>query len=184
MLAAGPLESDAPHLIDFLETYLWLYPAEAAELTDVFIDLTRGVFLDPGAAALWRDHYMAALRLDLEALRREEIAAARSRWREGLAADPTLVHSRIGPQIACRVNDVTVQLVALGEPAPLSFDLNTAQPGVLRLIRGIDEAGIESWLDARARAPFTGVSDFQSRVAIPESAAERIECPPHTPSGL
>jgi hypothetical protein len=176
MLAPGKLEPDAPYLIDFLETYVRMYPAEAAEAADVFLDLTRGVFLDPGAVALWRDHYMAALRLDFGALRREEISAARARWREELASNPSLVHSRIGPQIACRVDDVTVKLVALGERAPLSFDLNTAQPGVLWLIPEIDDAGIESWLGARAGAPFTSVADFQSRVRIPEGAAERMDC--------
>jgi hypothetical protein len=184
MLAAGPLETDAPHLIDFLETYQWLYPEEAAELADVFLDLTRGVFIDPGAAALWRDHYMAALRLDLEGLRRDEIAAARARWREELTNDPTAVHSRIGPQLGCRVDEITVHLVALGEPAPLSFDLNTAQPGVMRLIPEIDEAGVQSWLDARTQAPFTSVADFQTRVEIPESAAERMDCSQPAPSGL
>lgn len=176
LLVQRPLDPDAPYLIGFLETYIRLYPAEASQAADVFLDLTRGVFLDPEAATLWRDHYLAALRLDRDGLRREQIAAARARWREELAADPDRARSRIGPQLACRVNDVSVQLVALGEPAALAFDLNTVQPGVLRLIPEIDEAGVESWLEARAEEPFTSVADFRARVRLPDGASQRVAC--------
>jgi hypothetical protein len=48
---------------------------------DAFNDLTHGVFVDPNVAALWRDHYLVRLRLDLSHLNRDAIDAARQHWR-------------------------------------------------------------------------------------------------------
>jgi hypothetical protein len=103
---------------------------------DALNDLSHGVFVDPGAGALWREHYMASLRLDLEHLNRDAINAARKRWREQVMADPQVLYSRIGPEIVCTVPAVSVRLVAFGEDAPLRFDVNTVQEGILRLVPG------------------------------------------------
>jgi hypothetical protein len=133
---------------------------------DALNDLSHGVFVDPGAAGLWREHYLASLRLDLAHLNRDAINAARKRWREQVLADQHALYSRIGPEIVCTVPAVTVRLVAFGEDAPLRFDVNTVQEGVLRLAPGISEEEIARWEAERAKAPFASDADFRRRVAL------------------
>jgi hypothetical protein len=120
-------------------------PEEAGEALDVFLDLTHGVFAAPDAASLWREHYLAALRLDLRQLGREKIDAARERWRTAAATEPKLLYSRLGPQLRCEVAGRTVSLVGLGTDAPLSMDVNTAEEGIIRLVPGISDAEVSSW---------------------------------------
>jgi hypothetical protein len=115
-----------------------LYPGERAAIVDALNDLSHGVFVDAGAGALWREHYLASLRLDLEHLNRDAINAARKRWREQATADPRVLYSRIGPEIICTVPAVTVRLVAFGEDA------------LLRLVPGITDDEIARFAAARA----------------------------------
>lgn len=168
-------DSEAPYLLHFLESYRELYPDEAAIALDAFLDLSHGVFVDPEAARLWRDHYMAALRLDIEALNREGIEAARSRWRGEATTRPELLYSRLGPQLECQVPGVSVELIAFGS-APLAFDLNTAQEGVLRLIPRLSEASLQRWLDERSREPFHDLVDFENRVGLETIVLNQLEC--------
>jgi hypothetical protein len=176
LLTVQQLSADSPFLVDYIQTYRRLYPEEATEVLDVFLDLTHGVFVDAAASDLWRDHYLAALRLDFSDLLREEIAAARRRWREEVESDPMILYSRLGPQFRCQVNGVDVQLVALGEPRTLSFDPNTVQEGVIRLIPGIEEAAVGAWLEARAHAPFAGPEDLRSRAGFSEGVDSALTC--------
>jgi hypothetical protein len=133
---------------------------------DALNDLSHGVFVDPGAAALWREHYLASLRLDLEHLNRDAINAARKRWREQALADPHVLFSRIGPEIVCTVPTITVRLVAFGEDAPLRFDGNTVQEGILRLVPGIAQDEVARWIAERVKQPFANAGDFRRRVAL------------------
>jgi hypothetical protein len=166
MFATRPVTPDAPYLLEFVESYRQLYPAEASEVLDVLLDLTHGVFVDPEAASLWHEHYLAALRLDLQQLGRERIDAARERWRSTAAREPGLLYSRLGPQLRCEVAGQTVKLVGLGTDAPLSMDVNTAEEGIVRLVPAITDAEVVSWLAARARAPFASVEDFRARAGL------------------
>jgi predicted nucleic acid-binding OB-fold protein len=102
--------------------------------------------------------------LDLEHLNRDAINASRKRWREQVLADPRVLYSRIGPEIVCTAPAVTVRLVAFGEDAPLRFDVNTVQEGILRLVPGIGEEQIARWTAERARSPFSSAEDFRRRV--------------------
>jgi hypothetical protein len=168
MFANRPVAPDAPYVLQFVESYRQLYPAEAGEVLDAFLDLTHGVFVDRDAATLWHEHYLAALRLDIEQLGRERIDAARERWRTAAAKDPTVMYSRLGPQLRCEVLGRTVRLVGLGTDAPLSMDLNTAEEGIVRLVPGITDAEVASWLAARSQTPFAGVEDFRARAGLSE----------------
>jgi len=168
MFANSTFTPEVPFLLEFLESYRRLYPEEAGEALDVFLDLTHGVFVAPEATSLWREHYLAALRLDLRQLGREKIDAAREHWRTTAATEPKVLYSRLGPQLRCEVAGRTVSLVGLGTDAPLSMDVNTAEEGIVRLIPGITDAEVSSWFAARARAPFAAVEDFKTRAGLSE----------------
>ncbi len=166
MFAATKTDISTPWLLALVTQYMRLFPDEHAEIVDALDDLSHGVFVDPGAAALWREHYMASLRLDLEHLHRDAINATRKHWREQVLADPRILFSRIGPEIVSTVPAVKVRLVAFGEGAPLRFDVNTVQDGILHLIPGITEAEVARWTAERAKKPFADAGDFRSRVGL------------------
>jgi hypothetical protein len=168
MFANRTFTPETPYLLEFVEGYRQVWPEEAGEVLDVFLDLTHGVFVDSDAAPLWREHYLAALRLDLRQLGREKIDAARERWRTTAAKEPKALYSRLGPQLRCEVAGRTVSLAGLGTDAPLSMDVNTAEEGIVRLIPGITDAEVASWLAARTRGPFAGVEEFRTRAALAE----------------
>jgi len=147
--AAVKTDISTPWLLELVTQYMRLFPDERAEILDALNDLSHGVFVDPSASALWREHYLASLRLDLAHLNRDAINAARKRWREQVVADPHILFSRIGPEIVCTVPAVTVRLVAFGEDASLRFDVNTVQEGILRLVPGISDGEIARWRSGR-----------------------------------
>jgi hypothetical protein len=169
-------DPDAPFLIYLVESLLGRTANPDADVVDPFLDLSHGVFVDPGAAALWRRHYLASLSLDLAQVDRDSINAARGRWRTAVLADPAILYSRLGPQLVCKVADVTVTLPALGDPAPLSFDANTVEEGVLRMVPGVDDARLRSWQKARAERPFADWADLQRRVDLTPDIQRRLTC--------
>jgi DNA uptake protein ComE-like DNA-binding protein len=175
VFAAGGEDSSAPWLLRFAVEYMKQYPEQKAALVDALNDLSHGVFVDAGAAALWRDHYLATLRLDQKAMNLQAIAAARKKWREQVVENPQVLFSRIGPEIACSVPGTKVRLVAFEEDAEVRFDLNTAQAGIMRLIPGITEAEVASWLARRAEKPFAGVEDFRRRAGLRESTLAALK---------
>jgi hypothetical protein len=91
-------------------------------------------------------------------------------WRELVLADSRVLFSRLGPQLPAAAPAVSVRLAAFGESAPLRFDLNTAQEGVLRLIPGITDGEVARWLGERAKKPFAGAADFRERVKLSGAA--------------
>jgi hypothetical protein len=164
MFASKPMAPDSPYLLHFLETYMRLYPSDAGEVVDILLDLSHGVFVDAEAPALWRKAYMTALTLDIRNFPPAETQHARTRWREAVMEDPTVLYARLGPQIACIVPDESVRLVAFGQEMPLSFDLNTVQEGVIRMIPEMTDEGVDLWLAERARLPFASAEDFRHRI--------------------
>jgi hypothetical protein len=160
--------ADEPFLIRFVQAYLRLYPAEAPEIVDVLLDLSHGVFVDADAAALWRAHYLAALGLDVRELNLAGIEAARTRWRKAVSVDARVLLERLGPQLRCEVAGRTVVLAGMQHEAPLSFDVNSAEEGVMRLVPGISEIEVASWLAARAQRPFAAIADFKRRSGLSE----------------
>jgi hypothetical protein len=175
MFATRPLTPDTAFLVELLTTYRRVYPAESTELLDVLLDLSHGVFVDPDAAALWRDHYLAAVHGDEARLNVKAIDAARARWRSAAIKDPGVLSSRLGPQLRCEVTGRTVGLVSLGSDAPVSLDVNTAEEGIIRLIPGISEGEVRSWLGERARAPFADVADFRRRASLSEKVLDALK---------
>jgi len=51
----------------------------------------------------------------------------RKTWNERVGADPAVLVSRLGPQVACEVKSVMVKVEAFGESSPLRFDVHTAE---------------------------------------------------------
>ena len=147
-------------LLDLVTEYMKLFPDEKAAIVDALNDTSHGVFVDPAAAAMWREHYLAALRLDVAKLNIKDLTAGRKRWREQVLADPSILRSRLGPEIVCEIPGVKVRIAAFEEDATVSFDVNTAQPGIMRLIPGISENEISAWQSAR---PFRSADDFRAR---------------------
>lgn len=166
VLRGDTLRPDTPLLVETVRAHARTLPAEGRETFAVLLDLSRGVLVDPEATALWQRHYLAALRQDLDRLEVDAINAARRRWLEVTLADPEILSSRLGPQLGCTVPAVTVRLPGMGVEAPLAFDLNTAEAGVLRLLPGITDAEVGRWLAERQRLPFASADDFRARVAL------------------
>jgi len=158
------MEPGVPWLIEFLTDYIQLFPDEKAEVIGAFHDLTHGVFVDPEAAALWRKHYLAALKLDLGALSINPIRETRKRWLDAVAADVSVLRSRLGPEVPCHVSKVQVKIEAFGDAEPLLFDINTAPEGILRLVPGLPEKSIERWLSVREKKPFASLDELRKEV--------------------
>jgi hypothetical protein len=157
------MEEDTPWLLHLAVAYGRMFPDEAAAIYDTLNDLSRGVFVDPGAAKLWRDHYLAALRLDLQGLSIQSINAARKQWRERVMADPKALFSRLAPQTPCVVNAVKVKVAALGAESPLVFDVNTVQEPILRMVPGLSEQQAARLLAAR---PFSSRAAFETAAGV------------------
>ena len=160
MFAAGGSDISSPWLVRIAVAYMKRYPDEKTALADALNDLSHGVFVDAGAAALWRDHYLATLRLDQKNMNQQGIATARKRWRELVAADPQVLNSLLGPEIPCSVSGTKVRLEAFGEDSPVQFDVNTVQAAIVRMIPGITGAEASNWI---SRRPFAGAADFKRR---------------------
>jgi hypothetical protein len=134
--AAVKMEEDTPWLPHLAVQYMKLFPDDKAALVDALNDLAHGVFVDPDAAALWRGHYLAALRLDRKGMSLDALQAARKRWREQVSARPEVLFSLLKPQVRCEVKSVEIRIEAFGEASPLLFDVNTAPDPILRLAGG------------------------------------------------
>ncbi|HPW55573.1 MAG TPA: hypothetical protein PLP31_07540 [Thermoanaerobaculaceae bacterium] len=174
ILRRPDLGPDTPLLLEAVLALARRDPTERREVLAVLLDCSRGVLVDGNAAPMWRRHYLAALHQDLEQLELDAINAARQRWLTTALSDPAVLASRLGPQLACTVDTVTVRLPGMGVEAPLRFDVNTAEEGVLRVIPGISEAEVASWLDQRQHRPFVSARDFRVRVKLQPEVAARL----------
>jgi hypothetical protein len=116
-------------------------------------------------------------------MNREGIMAARQRWREQVLADPGVLLSRLGPELPCELPSRKVRIAAFGEDMTVRFDLNTVQPGIMRLIPGITEDEVSRWLAERTRIPFATPDDFRARqiLAAARGAALHFEDGPRHP---
>lgn len=162
----NPRLEPGPWLPRVVIEYMKLFPEEKTSIVDALNDTSHGVFVDPAAASLWRDHYVAALRLDVGKMNAQGITASRKKWREQVLADPGVLLSRLGPEVACEVPSVKVRIAAFGEEMTVRFDVNTVQPGIMRLVPGISEAEVAAWQSARAQKPFSGDEDFAARAGL------------------
>ncbi|SRR5579871_3987428 len=139
------------------------FPDDKAAVVDALNDLSHGVFVDGSAAKLWKEHYLATLRLDQPKMNIQAINAVRKKWRAQALADPKILYSRLGPEVPLTIPGTKVRIEAFEEDQPVRFDVNTVQPGIMRLIPGITEGEIAAWLEERSRRPFQSAEDFRSR---------------------
>jgi len=163
---ANPGLEPGPWLPRLASEYMKLFPEEKTAIVDALNDTSHGVFVDPGAVVLWRDHYLAALKLDMSRMNIQGVAAARKKWREQVLADPAVLVSRTGPEVACEAPSAKVRIAAFGDEMTVRFDVNTVQPGIMRLVPGIGEAEIAAWRAARVEKPFAGSGDFVARAGL------------------
>jgi hypothetical protein len=163
VFAANPELKTEPWLVRVATEYMKLFPEEKTAMADALNDTSHGVFVDAEAAALWKQQYLAALRLDMQGMNMQGLTAARKRWRDQVVTDPAVLLSRLGPEVPCELPGVTVRIVAFGRDVPVRFDLNTVQPGIMRLAPGIGDAEVAAWLKARAEKPFASLDDFRAR---------------------
>ncbi|MFN0156800.1 MAG: hypothetical protein ACKVRP_01860 [Bacteroidota bacterium] len=175
MLTTKHPDPESPSLLSFIETYIQKYPSEAGEVVDVLMDLSHGAFVDRQAAALWRDHYLGALRVETSAQKNSAIDDTRKRWRADVLKNPKLLYSLLGPQLRCEVAGKTVKLDALGSSAPLSFDVNTVEYGIIRMIPDMTEKEADAWTKRRGEKPFVSIDDFKSRSGLGKKAMKHLK---------
>jgi hypothetical protein len=175
MFSAGTPDASRPWLLDLVSEYMRQFPDEKTAIVDALNDLSHGVFVDPAAAGLWKDHYLATLRLDQQKMNVQAINAARKKWREQALADPKILYSRLGPEIPCTVPGTKVRIAAFEEDQPVRFDVNTVPPGIMRLIPGITEGEVAAWLSQRNDKPFQSAEDFRSRGFLRASTAAALK---------
>ncbi len=175
MLGSGKQDADSSFLVNFVEEFVKRYPKEAKEILDVFLDLSHGVFVDSHAATLWRDHYLAALSFDLAEAKNQDIETARNQWRVESLKDPGILYSRLGPQLRIEVPEISILLVSFEEPAPLSFDANTVQEGIIRMIPDISDEEVRIWLAQRNEKPFASFDDFKKRCPLDDKVTRQFK---------
>ncbi|HUJ21266.1 MAG TPA: hypothetical protein VLX58_07075 [Bryobacteraceae bacterium] len=161
--ASTRMEPDTPWLLHFVLQYMRLFPDEKNAIIDALDDLSHGVFVDADAARLWREHYLAALKLELKQLNIDGLQAARRRRHDQVAGNPQIIFSRIGPQLPCTIPSVSIRMEPFGEAQALLFDLNTAPEGILRAISGVTDGERAAWISGR---PYAGLDDFRKRTGI------------------
>jgi hypothetical protein len=157
------VDHSEPWLLVFVKHYMEHFPADKTAIVDALNDLSHGVFIDASASRVWKDHYLAALSLDIPRLRVEDIMSTRRRWHQQAEQAPESLFAQLGPELHCTVPGTHVRIVALNLDAPVQFDLNTVQPGILRIIPGISEDEVSTLLAERARKPFASIADFRAR---------------------
>ena len=174
MFASTEINSESPLLLHFVENYIKLYPKEAAETADVFSELTHGVFTDKKAHIIWREHYLKSLQLDLKERNNTEILNLLARWKKDIVNDPKILYSNLGPQIKCSVPGINIDLPAFKLSNALSFDINTVEEGIIKMIPQISDKEVSSFLNRRAEMPFSGVDDFKTRSGLNGKTLERL----------
>jgi hypothetical protein len=169
---ANPSLGSETWLLHVVSQYMQLFPDEKTAIVDALNDTSHGVFVDPGAAAMWKEHYLGALQLDRDKLNIQAVTAARKKWRDQVLTDPAVLLSRLGPEIPCTVPAAKVRLAAFGRDMTVRFDMNTVQPGILRLIPKITEAEVFAWTAAR---PFAGRQDFLARSGVKKETLAELK---------
>ena len=175
MFEKEDLHENSPTLIHFVTHYMKKHTSEARQVADVLLDLSHGVFVDQGASELWREYYVGGIALDIKGPIIKRIEDAREKWRKSVLKDSSVLFNRLGPQIPCVAEAAEVLLVYFRQPAPLAFDVNTAQPAILRLIPDISEEQVKRWITERAAKPFKGVKDFLERVSLADAVRAQLK---------
>ena len=174
LLKGGESSADTPFLLNFVKEHQKEYPEEQKEILDVLLDLSHGVFVEGEAGKYWKDHYLASLSMNMAETKNTRIEEARERWRKEALENSTILFSLLGPQVAVEVPSKSILLIAFEEAAPLAFDVNTAEEGILRCIPGISQPEISSWLNQRKIKPFTDFNDFQTRSGLSKIVLKEI----------
>ncbi len=158
---------DHTPLLDFIHGVVAASPGLARRALDVFLDLSRGVTLDAGAAALWRQLYDAGLTLDRRAMKAaiKRIERRRATWQRDARASVAVLGRRIGAVLRVRAEGLKVGLVMFGRKLALSFDVNAVDPRILALVPALTRAQVDAIISERTKSPFRDLADFRARTA-------------------
>ena len=170
-------DGHTPFLLSFVENYLSKFPDEGKEVMDVFLDLCHGVFVDKNAAKLWRDHYLGALHLDIAEKENKPIETARAQWRTQVIADPKILYSLLGPQVAVKIPEQSILLIGFEESAPLAFDINTVDEGIIQMVPEITAEQKQSWINQRTIKAFSDFEDFKKRSGLDQKVLQHFKVP-------
>ena len=174
-LSGGTLNAEVPFLIQIVKELMNRYPDEAKETADVLLDLSHGVFVDSNAAKLWHDHYIGSLHFDVGEAKNQAIETARDQWRTEVIKNSKVLDSMLGPQLRIEVPEVSILLISFEEPAPLSFDANTVQEGIIEMIPEISDTEVKIWMDQRNAKPFADFDDFKKRCPLNPKALSHLK---------
>ena len=172
VLSESKVDGNSPFLLHFVETYMTVYPEEGKEVSDALLDLSHGVFVDKNAAKLWRDHYLGSLRLDFAETENQALESARKQWRTLVSSNPKVLYALLGPQVAVEIPKVSILLIAFEEPAPLAFDVNTVEEGIIRMVPEISDKQKELWITERQKKPFSDFNAFKTRCNLDEKVVD------------
>lgn len=172
---SGKTDGNTPFLLIFIENYLNKFPDEGKEVLDVFFDLSHGVFIDKNAAKLWRDHYLGSLHLDFGETENQLIETARKQWRSQVISNPKILYSVLGPQIPVEIREQSILLVGFEESAPLAFDVNTVEEGIIQMVPEISAEQKQTWVDQRNIKPFSNFEDFRKRSGLDEKVLRHFK---------
>ena len=85
-----------------------------------------------------------------------------------------ILASLLGPQIPVEIPGVSILVVAFEESAPLAFDVNTVEEGIIQMVPEISAKQKETWITQRAIKPFSDFEDFKTRCGLDEKVLKHF----------
>jgi hypothetical protein len=79
--------------------------------------------------------------------------------------------SLLGPQIPVEIQGISILVVAFEESAPLAFDVNTVEEGIIKMVPDLSDKQKELWLTQR---PFSNFDDFKTRCGLDEKVLKHF----------
>ena len=163
MFKQFPPSADSPYLLELTEIMARQNQQQAKRAILILNDLSHGVFIDPDAAAVWKSIYTAAINMDLSYIKNAEDEKVRNAWNNKVLAQPSVLYAFIHKPVVCSVPKVNITLIALEDSSKLSFDLNTVEEGVIKLVPDITPAEVNNFMLERSHRAFENYADFEKR---------------------
>jgi hypothetical protein len=68
-------------------------------------------------------------------------------------------------------------LIGFEESAPLAFDVNTVDEGIIQMVSEIALEQKQSWINQRTIKPFSDFEDFKKRSGLDEKVLQHFKVP-------
>ncbi|MBT3786324.1 hypothetical protein HOF92_15220 [bacterium] len=166
------LKKDAPYLLHFVISLATLDSNLSEKVLKLLFQLSHGAFGDNQYAQTWKALHQASVEINfavLSPLEKKVRESQQDLWL-GFQKDPNSLLKWDSPIVRTLVADlyVTMPVVFGARKIPLSFDLNTVQPNVLREIEFLNESEVERICTQRSQKPYDSSKDFQTRSGLNE----------------